>query len=95
MKNLILALALIAMTGCATQSFTLHNSGSGTLSKEDSQSFFISGLGQEKQFNAATICGGADKVAKVEVELTFLDGFLGGLTLGIYTPRTARVYCIQ
>ncbi len=37
--------------------------------------------------------GGADKVAMVQSHVTFLDGFLGAITFGIYTPRSARVYC--
>jgi len=95
MKNIILAITLIAMTGCATQTFTLHNAGSGSLKTEASQTFFINGIGQTQQLNAATLCGDANKVAKVETQLTFLDGFLATLTFGIYTPRTAKVYCLK
>lgn len=60
---------------------------------EKSQAFFVSGIGQKQTVNAARICGGLDKVIKVEVEQTFLDILLGQVTFGIYTPRSARVYC--
>jgi len=78
-------------TGCAKQTFNVN--GSGTLAKEEMQTFFISGLGQSKEMNAASICGGADKVARVEAQLTPLNIVLSMLTFGIYTPREARVYC--
>ncbi len=43
--------------------------------------------------DATEIFDGADKILKVSSRLTFLDGFLGVLTQGIYTPRTATVEC--
>ena len=58
-----------------------------------SHHFFIAGLGQEKVLDAAEICGGVDKVVKVESQLTFINGLLGLITLGIYTPRDAKIYC--
>ena len=39
--------------------------------------------------------GGADKVVRTEVQQTFVNGLLGFVTLGIYTPREARVYCAK
>ena len=59
------------------------------------QPFFVSGIGQAQEVNPATVCGGIDKVSKVEVQQSFLDGLLGGLTWGIFTPREAMVYCSQ
>lgn len=93
MKIALIVIAL-TLTGCATQSFQI-NSGraASTPTKEERQAFFISGLGQEQGMNAAEICGGVNKIVKVEAEHTFLDGFLGVLSMGIYTPRVARVYC--
>ncbi|EUB39888.1 lipoprotein bor domain protein, partial [Klebsiella sp. AS10] len=38
---------------------------------------------------------GADKVVRTEVQQTFVNGLLGFVTLGIYTPREARVYCAK
>ena len=39
------------------------------------------------------ICGGAENVVKTETQQTFVNGLLGFITLGIYTPLEARVYC--
>ena len=63
--------------------------------KEVMQTFFVSGTGQEQELDAADICGGVDKVARVESELSFLNGFLGSLTGGLYTPRQAKVFCVE
>ena len=56
-------------------------------------SFFVSGIGQT--VDAAKICGGAENVVKTETQQTFVNGLLGFITLGIYTPLEARVYCSQ
>ncbi|EEJ1436193.1 lipoprotein bor, partial [Salmonella enterica subsp. houtenae] len=47
----------------------------------------------KKTVDAAAICGGADKVMRTETQQTFVNGLLGFVTLGIYTPLEARVYC--
>ena len=38
---------------------------------------------------------GAENVVKTETQQTFVNGLLGFITLGIYTPLEARVYCSQ
>jgi uncharacterized lipoprotein YmbA len=97
MKNLALSMVIALMlSGCATQTFQINPSSSAsTPTKEDRQAFFVSGLGQAQTMNAAEICGGASKIIKVEAEHTFIDGLLGTLSAGIYTPRMARVYCAK
>tara|TARA_B100001094_G_scaffold312603_1_gene349439 strand:+ start:821 stop:1105 length:285 start_codon:yes stop_codon:yes gene_type:complete len=93
MKKLaFLVLSCSIVTGCATQSFNM-GSESGEMKEEQMQAFFVSGIGQKQKINAAEICNGAEHVAKVESKQTFLDGFLGMASLGIYTPRDAYVYC--
>ena len=52
-------------------------------------------LGRKKTVDAAKICGGAENVVKTETQQTFVNGLLGFITLGIYTPLEARVYCSQ
>ena len=97
MKNLALSMAIALMlSGCATQTFQINSTSTSSVpTKEDRQAFFVSGLGQTQTMNAAEICGGANKIIKVEAEHTFVDGLLGALTWGIYTPRMARVYCAR
>ena len=50
-------------------------------------------LGRRK-LSVAKICGGAENVVKTETQQTFVNGLLGFITLGIYTPLEARV-CSQ
>jgi hypothetical protein len=93
MKKIIFPLILVAtLAACSTQ--TAHINGqTGRLAKEDMQTFFVNGLGQTQTIDAAAVCGGANKVVKVERQTSFLNGVLGFLTGGIYTPYDAKVYC--
>lgn len=59
----------------------------------ESQTFFVSGIGQEKSVDAAQVCNGAANVAKVQTVQSPKDIVFGLVTFGIYTPRTATVYC--
>ncbi|PJG59737.1 Bor family protein [Aeromonas cavernicola] len=92
-KIFMTAVVTMALAGCAQQGFTVHPGVAAAPTKEVSHHFFISGLGQSKTIDAASVCNGADKVVRVEAQHTFVNGLLGFVTLGIYTPREARVYC--
>jgi len=93
MKKHILLFALAAVTtGCAQQTFVMSDE-ENALTNEKSHHFFVNGIGQRRQINAAEVCGGAEKVSKVEVQETFFNGVLATVTFGFYTPRDARVYC--
>ncbi|MEQ9885782.1 Bor family protein [Pectobacterium zantedeschiae] len=94
MKKILSAAVLaLALTGCAQQTFTVKNDAVATPKQVTTHHFFVSGIGQKKTIDAAAVCGGADKVARTETQLTFVNGLLGLVTFGIYTPREARVYC--
>ena len=87
------ALALL-ITGCAQQTFTVQNKPAAVAPKETiTHHFFVSGIGQKKTVDAAKMC--AENVVKTETQQTFVNGLLGFITLGIYTPLEARVYCSQ
>ena len=93
MKKMLLATALaLLITGCAQQTFTVQNKPAAVAPKETiTHHFFVSGIGQKKTVDAAKICGGAENVVKTETQQTFVNGLLGFITLGIYTPLEARV----
>jgi hypothetical protein len=95
-KILLTSLSFLILSGCATQMFRIQ---SGAYDKDPTEEemamFFIGGIGQKQVVDAGQICGGANKVAKVETELRFLDGLLASLTGGLFTPRIARVYCLK
>ena len=85
------ALALL-ITGCAQQTFTVQNKPAAVAQRKPSP-IISSFLGGQKKI-AAKICGGAENVVKTETQQTFVNGLLGFITLGIYTPLEARV-CSQ
>lgn len=92
----VAALSTLILAGCSTQKFNVNPGADLTseASLSTSQSFYISGIGQKTEVNAAEVCGSADKVAQVLTKQTFLNGLLGVVTFGIYTPRTVEVHCV-
>lgn len=96
MKKLITAAlmgSVVLASGCATQTGLVQPTQQVTPTYSKSQTFFISGIGQEQTVNAAEVCGGAANVAKVQTIQEPKDIALSLVTIGIYTPRTAKVYC--
>ena len=89
------ALALL-ITGCVRQTFTVQNKPAAVAPKKKTitHHFFVSQVGEEN-CRCSKICGGAENVVKTETQQTFVNGLLGFITLGIYTPLEARVYCSQ
>ncbi len=96
MKKLMMALvATVALAGCAQQTFKINNGIAEKPTQEVKQSFFVNGIGQSQIIDAALVCGSADKVIRTEVQESGMDVFLRIITIGIYTPREARVYCAK
>jgi hypothetical protein len=90
---LVTLLAGVVLVGCANQRFNVAGEVTATPKMEDSQTFWVSGIGQNTTVDASKVCGGVAKVSAVAVEQAPMDVLLGMVTLGIYTPHTARVYC--
>lgn len=95
MKKLVLMAVALALGGCATQRFDVQSSGSQTPAYDVAQTFFVGGIGQIRDVDAANVCGGAKNVQRVETQLTPANIGLNLLTLGIYSPRQIRVYCTR
>ena len=93
-KPFATALALL-ITGCAQQTFTVQNKPAAVAPKKPSpiiSSFLELGrrkLSMQPKFVAA------QKMLLKQKPQTFVNGLLGFITLGIYTPLEARVYCSQ
>ena len=86
----------LLITGCAQQTFTVQNKPAAVAPKETSPIIsIVSWNWAEEAVDAAKICGGAESIVKTETQQTFINGLLGFITLGIYTPLEARVYCSQ
>ncbi|MDQ3231582.1 MAG: Bor family protein [Pseudobdellovibrionaceae bacterium] len=90
-----LVLAASLSTGCITA--TIRPQGGAPTAKEPKysqrESFFMWGLAPDARIvNVKNVCGDKDPV-QLQTQQTFVDGLLGGITLGIYSPRTAKVWC--
>ena len=96
MKKLVmLAAAALALTGCAVQRFDLQPATQDAAAYNDAQSFWVYGVGQTEEIDAAKVCGGAKKVQRVETQVTAGNAVLTAVTLGIYAPRQIRVFCLR
>ena len=93
MKKMLLATALaLLITGCAQQTFTVQNKPAVAPRKPSPIISSFLELGRRKlSMQKAKICGGAENVVKTETQQTFVNGLLGFITLGIYTPLEACV----
>lgn len=91
--QIAIACTALVLGGCASQQFIVSGNTDQSPTEQFSQAFYVSGIGQRGIVDAANICGGADKVLKVEAKESFMNGLHSLITLGIYTPRDAKVYC--
>ena len=91
----LLGLALI-LSHSACSTVTIKQKGKARLSTEPDyesrKSYFLWGLVGEHSVDAKKICG-RSAVRQMQAQDTFVDSLLGIITLGIYRPRTAKVWC--
>ena len=78
---------------CSTDVYCSKQTGSSSTKGNHHPSFLRFWNWAEEKLSTAKICGGAENVVKTETQQTFVNGLLGFITLGIYTPLEARVYC--
>ena len=91
---MLLATALtLLITGCAQQTFTVQNKPAAVTPETITHHFFVSGIGEKPR--CSQNLWRRRNVVKTETQQTFVNGLLGFITLGIYTPLEARVYCSQ
>ena len=98
MKKMLLATALaLLITGCAQQTFTVQNKLAAVAPKETiTHHFFVSGIQAEEKLSMQPKFVAAQKMLlKQKTQQQSVNGLLGFITLGIYTPLEARVYCSQ
>lgn len=95
MKKIVwMACGALLLSGCAQQTFFVHEGNPGQPTREVSHDFVLAGIGQSEMVDAALAChGDPKKVARLEMQQSPQDTLMTVLTLGIYTPRTTRVYC--
>ncbi len=59
---------------------------------QERQSFYLFGLVGESHIDAQGVCQGRN-VSQMQTQQSFVDGLLGLVTIGIYAPHTAKVWC--
>jgi len=91
LKVALSALFLFALTGCYHAVVDTGLTPSGEVHERPWAHSFIGGLVPPDRTDGTDFCPGG--VARVETQLSFLNGLVGGLTWGIYTPMTIRVAC--
>ena len=93
MKKMLLATALaLLITGCAQQTFTVPNKPAAVKNAKPSPIISSFRIRRKPSMQPP----GAQKIQQTETQQTFVNGLLlVFITLGIYTPLEARVYCSQ
>jgi hypothetical protein len=94
MKNLCGAALVLMLGACST--VTIRPSGNIKLTREpnfeNQYSFWLWGLVNDHTVDVKQACGKKTPV-QLQATDTFVDGLVGVVTFGIYTPRTAKVWC--
>ena len=94
MKKMLLISQHVLITGCAQQTFTVQNKWRAPQRNHRIISSFLE-LGRRKLSMQQKICGGAENVVKNRNPANIRKWIARFITLGIYTPLEARVYCSQ
>lgn len=93
-KLAIVACLLIASSGCST--ITIHPQQTHRQltppTYQSTEHFLFWGLEGETRVDVQEICGERD-VVQMQTQLTFTNGLLTVLTLGIYSPHSVKVWC--
>lgn len=94
LATILLALTALTLSGCA--SVTITESGPSDFTYrphyEESKHFFLWGLIGEHRIDVTKICR-QYPVKQMQTKYSALDALYASLTLGLYLPRTAKVWC--
>ena len=105
MKKSLVCVSLITMlglAGCASTQHTVRVSEKANMNSsinydavdyEATDHFFFGGVLQDSLQDVANVCPAGKKPAKIVNETRWYQSLIGGLTLGIYTPRKTYVIC--
>lgn len=93
-NSIIISVLLIGISACST--VTIRPEGQSKLSNEptysDSKPFYFWGLSGEHHIDVLKVCNASEPL-QMQSQQTFSDGFFTMITLGIYAPHTAKVWC--
>ena len=94
LRPFLLALALLNLVGCAAITITEQGKADFLYRPhyKESKPFFFWGMLGEHRINTQQICRGRP-VVQMQTKFEPMDILYTTLTLGIYMPRTAKVWC--
>jgi hypothetical protein len=90
-SRLSLVLAACLLSGCFHQIVQTGRTPGTTVVERPWTATWLWGLVPANDISVVSQC--PNGVATVETQQSFLNGLVGGLTLGIYTPQEVRVTC--
>lgn len=91
-RTLLVLLFAITASGCYKATFMSNPSVVRGQDYDQWNSFFLWGLVGEETLDVRQFCGGG-QVAQVRTGANVLTGLVSVVTLGIYAPRMAYVWC--
>jgi hypothetical protein len=93
-KKLIVSILLLGLSACSTVTIAPQGERKlvNTPTYEESKPFYLWGLAGEHHVNVLEICNNKEPL-QMQSQQTFFDGLLNFITLGIYSPHTAKVWC--
>lgn len=92
--SLLVGLLALGISACSTVTIspTAQQKLIDSPTYEESKNYFFWGLVGDHHIDVLKICNGKEPV-QMQSQQTFADGVLGVITLGIYAPHTAKVWC--
>lgn len=90
-KHLVFVVLVIAVSGCYHAKVTTGLEPSNRTIEEPFASSWVYGLVPPKMVETEDVC--TNGVAMVETQLSFVNGLVGSITFGIYTPMNIKVTC--
>ena len=93
LRTAVLATILATVTGCYHTTINTELTPSSQVIDVPWAPSFVFGLVPPKTVETAEEC--TNGVARVETEITFLNGLVGAITLGIFTPMHIKVTCAE
>lgn len=90
-RAILLGLAVVASTGCYRVTVVTGAPAAAQVVDQQWQQSFVFGLVAPPVIDAAPTC--QQGVSSVMTERTFLNGLVGQLSFGIFTPMRAQVTC--
>jgi hypothetical protein len=81
----------LLMTGCFHQIVRTGAAPGNTVIERPWTATWVFGLVAADEIDAITLCPGG--VSIIETQQSFLNGLVGVLTLGIFTPQTVTITC--